>query len=149
VRLVSFIILVFLLLQASTGLLPRVLLVFNPSSLLWPFLNYTMYSAAHYERDHINQYSLVGISSDFKEIIILPADLDLKFWLFQDLISFIRDGKDQKVKYYIDYYQRKHEKKLIGLRLENYPLILSQGGVRLGERQILKHLWLEGSREEY
>src|SRR5437667_6308265 len=84
-RVVSVVIAVVLMLQfaATFDLFPR--LVSRPSHLFWPFVNYPMYRAAHYEGAVIERYRVFGRAADGSEVEVAPSDLGLNFRKFQDV----------------------------------------------------------------
>ena len=111
---------------------------------LWPFLDYPMYSTAHYEGEEIEHYAVFGTLEDATEVPILPEDFGLHFWIFRRTFVFAMLGDDQKqIKDYAELYNSRHNKYLTGLRLENHPLILSGNGANPGLRQILRNVRLE------
>jgi len=83
-------------------------------------------------------------SEDLTEVPILPETLGLHFWLFRRGLVFalLRDDYD-KIKNYAALYEKRHNKQLIGLRLENHPLVLSRDGVNPGIKQTLKNFRFE------
>lgn len=111
---------------------------------LYPFLDYPLYAPPHYEGDTIDQRLVFGVSEDLTEAPILPEELGLSFFEFEkEFLLALRDGKGDEVNKYVELYQRKHNKKLIGLRLENHPLVLSREGVKPGPKQILENFQLK------
>ena len=122
-RVVSFFILLFLLLQgyAAFGF-------FSPR--LWPFLDYPMYRESKHIGDSIDNFFLYGIQSDSTKVAILPEDLGLNFWKFLwGPVRAIRFNDNKEIQKYVSLYQSKHNSKLIGLKLMNNPLILTEEGV--------------------
>ncbi len=158
----SFVIIMFLVLQIVAGFAPVILdgpaghrtasvarlfsdiyLVFPP--LLWPFLNYPMYCIPHHKGDALDQYFVFGTLEDSIEVPILPEDLGLHFWQFygksqeRGVVIALLQENNKLIKTYVELYQSRHNKRLVGLRLENHPLILSREGVNPGPRQVLKN----------
>ena len=163
VPLISFVIATFLVLQAVAGFVPMLLdgpaghrtafvarlfsniyLVFPP--LLWPFLDYPMYSIPHHDGDALDRYFVFGTLEDSAEVPIFPEDLGLHFWQFygqsqqRSVVAALLHENSSLIKTYVELYQSRHNKRLLGLRLENHPLILSREAVNPGPRQVLKNI---------
>ena len=146
IPLTSFVILIFLVFQtvASFNLIGRTVHKYYGSPFLFPFLDYPMYDAPHYEGDTLKQYFVFGTLEDLTEVPIVPEDLGLHFWLFRRgfVFALLKDDYDE-IKNYAALYEKRHNKRLIGLRLENHPLVLSRDGVDPGVKQTLKNFRLE------
>jgi hypothetical protein len=160
---ISFVIATFLVLQAVAGFAPLILdgpaghrtaavarlfsnvyLVFPP--MLWPFLDYPMYCLPHHKGDALDRYFVFGTLEDSTEVPIFPEDLGLHFWQFYGqsqqigvVVALLREN-NKLIKTYVELYQSRHNKRLLGLRLENHPLILSREGANPGPRQVLKRI---------
>ena len=105
--------------------------IFYPvSPRLWPFLDYPMYKKAHYEGEAVNRYVVFGVFADASESRILPEDLDLDFWKFEyGPVQMLRRGDATALQPYAELYNARQNKKLVALRVEDHPLILSEEGV--------------------
>lgn len=115
---------------------------------LWPFVDYPMYSEPRYEGSEFEQHFVFGILEDSTEVPLRPEDLNLHFWLFRRGLVFAMLRNDTtQIQAYVDLYQKLHHKRLVGLRLENHPLILSREGMTPGPTRILRTFQL-ASREE-
>jgi hypothetical protein len=95
----------------------------------YPFLDYPLYNQAHYSGEKINQFKVIGILVDNREVPILPEDMGLRFWLFQRFIDAVNQEKREQIAAYVEMYQSRHDRQITALRLENHPLILSGKGV--------------------
>lgn len=116
----------------------------DASYFYWPFIDYTMYSKAHYPGDSINRYVLFGILKDSREVSISSFDLGLTFYQFiNGLVPAMIKGETAKIQLYVQLYERNHGKSLVGLRLENHPIVLSRERSRPGAIQALKTIWVE------
>ena len=110
---------------------------------LWPFVDYPMYSAAFYEHDIIDHYYLFGILKDDTEVLILPEDLGLGFFKFLwRLVPAVKGYDREKLETYIQLYWIRHNKQMIGMRLENHPVAVSKEGLTPAPPQIVKTIWL-------
>jgi hypothetical protein len=106
---------------------------------LWPFLDYPMYSAPHRAGDVIDQFRVFGRLDDSSEVPILPADLHLDpFEFMYTFASQLQEATNETAHRYADIYQRTRGRRLVELRLENHPLVLSRDGVRPGPVRIVK-----------
>ena len=125
-------------------LFSNIYLVFPP--LLWPFLDYPMYSIPHHDGDALDRYFVFGTLKDSAEVPIFPEDLGLHFWQFygqsqqRSVVAALLHENSNLIKTYVELYQSRHNKRLLGLRLENHPLILSREAVNPGPRQVLKNI---------
>jgi hypothetical protein len=149
---VSVFILTVLALQIVAGFrilcLPRSLFPWSPSKMLcapklWPFMDYLMYSIPHYQGDAIDNSLLFGVLEDSSEVSILPADLNLgPFDFLYTLVRQLEQGTNETARKYAEVYQRTHGRKLIGLRLETHPLVLSRDGVKPGSPRVVREFRL-------
>lgn len=112
--------------------------------LLWPFLDYPMYSSPHYAGDTISQPLVFGILEDSSEVPILPEDLGLDYWQF--MRGLVEDGllrdRRERIKIYAELYRSRHNKKLTGLRLKNHPFVLSREGAYRVSPRVVKEIRL-------
>ena len=111
---------------------------------LWPFVDYPMYRHPHYEGDSIDRYFLFGISEDNTEMPISAEDLGLNFWKFLwGFVPAVVEDRREQIEVYIDFYRTRHNKVLLGLRLENHPLVLSRNGLSPAPVQVVKTIRLK------
>lgn len=121
------------------------------SPFFWPFIDYAVYIIPHYEGEMLDQPLVVGVLEDSTEVQIPPEDLGLSFtrWGYRDgLVSALQEATNEDIKRYIKYYQRRQSKKLIALRLENQPLVLSKTGLQLGKVEVLRVIHLNSLLEK-
>jgi hypothetical protein len=161
-RLISLLILILLLLHATTtfkvfGLcLPEDLfpsfssyrLVCSPS--LWPIIEYALYSFPHYEGEKLDHPIIFGVFSDFTEVRIHPADLGLTFSRSsyrQGLVDAFQQATAEHLRRYVNWYERRSFKKVIAIRLENHPVVLTKTGVKLDRVEVLKIIRVNSLRE--
>lgn len=117
------------------------------SPFLWPFLDYPMYTGAHYAGEPLERQVVVGILADSSEVMIAPADLGVTFWQFQNFLNpAILDGHRDRADVYRGIYEERYGEYLIGFRLEDHPLILTEEGLVEGEPVELGALFFD-SRE--
>lgn len=111
---------------------------------LWPFIDYPMYNYPKYEGDKLNQYFIFGILEDSTEVLIRPEDLGLNYWIFMyGFKESLRKGNDKDIKNFAKLYESRHNKKLLGLRFEDRPLVLSKERVVPGSPEVVKNIKLE------
>lgn len=116
---------------------------------LWPFIDYPMYSGAHYEGDAVPRLFVFGTLEDSTEVPIVAADLGLSDWHFRrHFINGLASGNDERIKEFVGLYGNRHTKRLVGLRLENHPVILSRAGLRSGPPEVQKNLRLQPPEKE-
>ena len=105
-----------------------------------------MYSIPHHDGDALDRYFVFGTLEDSAEVPIFPEDLGLHFWQFygqsqqRSVVAALLHENSNLIKTYVELYQSRHNKRLLGLRLENHPLILSREAVNPGPRQVLKNI---------
>jgi hypothetical protein len=159
--LISFVILILLILQgAATFRLfcPPLCISQSFSSYrifcspaLWPIIDYAIYHIPHYEGEKLDQPLLFGILEDFTEVQIFPEDLGLPStrWAYREgLVSALDQATDEAVRKYVESYERRRFKKLIALRLENRPLVLSKIGLNPGQAEVLQTIHLSSLLEK-
>ena len=89
-----------------------------------------MYSYPYYEGERIDARTLVfGRLEDGTEVEIVPDDLKLYFFKFENnFAQQIRPDNKDKLKVYLDIYERRHGKRFTELRSTNYPMVLGREG---------------------
>jgi hypothetical protein len=130
----------------SLSLPPSLTSMLSPPT-LWPFVDYPMYSRPHYEGEPIAQFRISGTLEDGTEVWIKPGDVGLDAWHFS--IHFVRglgSNDAARVKDLVRLYQARHNRRLVGLRLENHPLILSRDGIRPGPPEVRQNLSFEARK---
>ena len=111
---------------------------------LWPFLDYPMYGSANFEGQAIRFELLVGIQPDSSEVVIQPEDLGMPFFLFRrQVLTAIRREDRIELLQYRALYESRHQRQLIGFRLEDRPLILTREGLVSGPRTVLQTVSFE------
>jgi hypothetical protein len=130
-RVVSLVIAVVLSLQlaATFDLFPRFLS--RSTHLFWPFMNYPMYRAAHYEGSVIERYRVFGRAADGSEIEVTPDDLGLNFRKFQDIVvAALRSGDMPSVAAFAEIYRVRMGTRLVAMRLERHGHMLTLDGLQ-------------------
>jgi len=111
---------------------------------LWPFLDYPMYSDAHYAGESIHRQRVVAILADSTEVAIVPNDLGVDFWQFQNLLNpAILRGDRARAENYRSIYEDRYGRRLVGFRLEDHPLVVENGGLTEGQPSVLGTLYFE------
>ena len=89
-----------------------------------------MYSGAHYEGDRVPARTLVfGRQEDGHEVEIVPEDLNLRFFKFEkNFARQIHPSNREKLKVYLELYERKHGTRFTEIRSMNYPMVLGREG---------------------
>lgn len=95
----------------------------------WPFLDYPMYSPPHYEGDAIPRPTLVGITSEARELEIRPEDLGVGYWQYIVYLRAVQQADHATVRAMVRSYQVRQNVHLSALRLENRRLLLANGKV--------------------
>jgi hypothetical protein len=95
----------------------------------WPFIHYPMYSDPHFAGEQLPRYSVYGILADHTEVQIAPDDLGITVFQFESyFVPALLNHDRQQVESYATEYETRLGRDLLGLRLENRPLTLSQDG---------------------
>jgi hypothetical protein len=99
---------------------------------LFPFLDYPMYSLAHYEGETVPRYRIYGITADGTELAIDHRALDIKYFLYRK--SFLwpvqRQEATPELLALVDVFERRSGATLKALRLENSPVSVTAEGLR-------------------
>ena len=113
----------------------------EPPPFLWPFLDYPMYEQPRYQGDPIEQRVVVGVLADSTEVVISPEDLDVTFWQVQNVLSAaILQGDQARASAYRSMSEERYGQRVLGFRLENHPVVLTDQGPIAGPRVILGSL---------
>ncbi len=109
--------------------------------LLWPFMDYPMYSWPRKEGDTIDRFHLFGILEDSTDVPIRAEDLDLNFWEFLwGPIDAMRKGELASLSTYAQEYQAHHGRRVVGFRLENHAFVMTRTGVKTAQPQVVRTL---------
>ena len=145
--LISGLIVLFIIAQTSESL--QILCPRSCAPFFWPFMDYPMYSVPHYVDDRINQYQVIGTLDDLNEVEIdyedLNLDLPFKMGIFYRAIL---ENNEKNLAIYVDAYQHKYGKRLIGLRLENQPLVFLGNGVEPAPKKVVADVSLPQPEEK-
>lgn len=111
---------------------------------LWPFLTYPMYRNPHYEGEKFDRYFVFGTLENATEVPILPEDVGTDFWVFEKsfITPLLKDDR-QNIKKFVELYQSRHKRKLVSLRLETHPLLISKQGGIASPTQVIKTIQLK------
>ncbi len=107
---------------------------------IWPFLGYPMFSYNHQVGDEISRYSVYGTLEDSTVVPILPQDLGVNHWHFKHLQRALENKDEAKIQNWVEIYQSRHSGhsgRLVGLRMENHPLVFSKEGMEPREPQVV------------
>jgi len=105
---------------------------------LWPFLNYPMYSAPHYEGEGIPRFEVVATTSDGREIEVTKENLGTDFWIFRNafLLPFEQQGMRDELEPGVGLFERRHGVSVVEVRLEDRPLVLTRDGTEDGPSEV-------------
>ena len=110
----------------------------------WPFTDYPMYRNACYRGDVIERYFLFGRLEGLEPVLLRPADFCLNHWTFMNgPVQALRDGNEKRVLFYVDIYEGKQGRKLIGLKLERHPWVIEKGGAISRTAEVVREIKLE------
>jgi hypothetical protein len=104
---------------------------------LYPFLDYPLYAPPHYEGESIGQPLVFGWSEEMTEWPVVPLDLGVSSYKLERAFLSALKGDHAGVHKYLDLYQQRYGKKLVGFRLESQSLVLSNDGIKPGPRTVL------------
>jgi len=115
----------------------------------WPFLSYPMYAHAHSPGDGIPRYRVFGILEDSSEVYVTPETLGTSFWIWQKRLVRAFDPVDPNdLRAMSTLYRSRHGTRILGLRLENHPLVLEDRAVEEGEAEVIRTVWLDDLASE-
>lgn len=140
----SSVILCVLALQVAAAVRPVIAGKWDQTGYLWPFLDFPMFSAAHYEGEIIPQYLLTGHLANDAEVTIQPSDLGLDWSLFRrgPIPALLRQDMPA-VTVYRRLYEQRHGQALRRLTLARRPWVLSKTGARPGTVTVLQIVTFE------
>ena len=126
--------------------IPQLAIIWEPV-VSWPFLTYGMYRNPHYEGDEISRRLLVGTLEDSTEVLIRPQDVGLGITLFHlHFIDALASDDNESIIKMADSYERRQNKRLMRLSLEERTWVLSGGRVEPGPSRVLKSVSLKSLR---
>lgn len=116
---------------------------------LWPFIDYPMYSGAHFEGDEIDRALVLGVRADSARIPIEPADLGLGLFPYRrGPVRALRRGNLQAARLYRDIYAQRHGVDLIGFELKYRPIVVTRSGYHSAPDRIIASLYFELEKGE-
>lgn len=105
---------------------------------IWPFITYPMFSRSHYKGEIKNRYFVFGILEDSTVVQISHEDVNLDIKLFrQNFIQAMLQDRKELIKESLKLYQNQQTQKIVALRLENHPLVLSKDGYHPAPSEII------------
>lgn len=115
---------------ASSGKRPG---PFEYSPYQWPFIDYPMYSLAHYEGDEVSRLLLIGIRPDSTKIEIEPEDLGLTFFPYlHGPIRAVRDSSRSAASVFRDIFAERHGVEVAGFEVLDRPVVITRDGYHPG-----------------
>jgi hypothetical protein len=107
---------------------------------LWPFIDYPMYAHCYYQGAQIDRVRFIGISADSRELHLTPEELG-----FSRLLP-VKKMDWQQIIQRVESYSAARRWRLVRLRAEDHPLILSRDGIRRGMSRVLFEADIRGSK---
>jgi hypothetical protein len=104
-----------------------------------------MFQMARYPGDRLDRLFLFGVLEDSTEVPI-PAG-DIPYWQFRILLNRVAEGDSEKIAEFVEGWQRQHQQRLQGLRLENHPLVFTGPSLADGPREIVNDVSLAAPTE--
>lgn len=115
---------------ASSGKRPG---PFEYSPYQWPFIDYPMYSSAHYEGEEVSRLLLIGIRPDSTKIEIEPDDLGLTFFPYlRGPIRAVRDSSRSAASVFRDIFAERHGVEVVGFEVLDRPIMITRDGYHPG-----------------
>lgn len=106
---------------------------FEYSPYQWPFIDYPMYSLAHYEGDEVSRLLLIGIRPDSTKIEIEPEDLGLTFFPYlHGPIRAVRDSSRHVASPFRDIFAERHGVEVVGFEVLDRPIVITRDGYHPG-----------------
>ena len=109
----------------------------------WPFVDYPMYSAAHFAGEEIPRLAVVVITDNSEEIDVLPEDVGGGYWQFQIFANAVRHSNKEVIQDVVRAYEARHKVHLVALRVENRPLRWNNAEVQAATTQVLRDYRLD------
>ena len=136
---ISFVILGFLTVQSLVIIMPVMFYY-------WPFMDYPMYSPAHYENELVDDnYELLGVSEDGKELQIKHKRLDLSFFQVNDWLvpRLLKDRYDADVTPYLNKLVKIQNPVLRYVKIQAKPVKISRSGLSKMDVKVFKVIDLQ------
>ena len=129
-------------LQAMAG--ARIRGPLKPDPDRWPFLGYTMYTRAHFPGEPIPRHRVFGILGDSSEVEVNPEALGAHYWIWEKRLVRAFDPVDPSdLRAMAALYHARRGERLLGFRLEDHPLLLTDEGIEEGASEVLASVWLD------
>lgn len=105
----------------------------------WPFLDYPMFQQKHREGDRLVGLSVYATLADGREIKISSDDSGTTYFQFQAHVAgALIHGREHSWKPLIKQFEKRHDIKIVRLRVENYPMVITREGGRAAPSEVLK-----------
>jgi len=111
----------------------------------FPFQHYPMYAEPHGEGEHVEvELTVYARFADGLERRLSALDVGLPFFLFRrQFVQAILDEKHDKIARFLAPYQDRVGERIVGLRVENYPIIVTRSGPKDAPAATIKTLEIE------
>lgn len=114
----------------------------------WPFLTYGMYRDAHYPGDSISRARVFATLEDGTEVRVVAEDLNMHHWFFTKNFLYDLKLKDhERIREYVSLYEKNKRVRLVELRLENHPVIVTRDGAELADPRVICTLSFPSPKE--
>lgn len=119
---------------------------FEHSPYQWPFIDYPMYSLAHYEGDEVSRLVLIGIRADSTKIAIEPEDLGLTFFPYlRGPVWAVRNSKRSAAILYRDIFADRNGVEVVRFEVLDRPVVITRDGYLPGPPKTVASLSFEKS----
>ena len=115
----------------------------------WPFIDYPMYQHKHREGERIDGgHSVYATLADGSEIEIRPADVGTTYFKFQGHVAkaLVR-GRENSWKPLLQQFEKRRNVKIVRLRVENYPMVITKEGGKPAPAEVVKIVELTGEAQ--
>ncbi|MGH8593460.1 MAG: hypothetical protein ACREX9_17365 [Gammaproteobacteria bacterium] len=105
----------------------------------WPFIDYPMYQHKHREGERVDVgHSVYATLADSREVKIGPADVGITHFKFQGHVAkALVHGRENRWKPLLRQLEKRRKVKIVGLRVENYPMVITKEGGKPAPAEVL------------
>lgn len=114
----------------------------------WPFLDFPMYSTAHYDGDRISRRSVLGIRPDGSEVEISGSDFGIGAWDFRQFTNALERNNHEIVLSFVHSYESTRNELLSEIRFVDRGQIFRRTGVEPATEIVLITYVLRDSEQD-
>ena len=115
--------------------------------LAWPFLDYPMFSEAHYAGESVEHFFATGTLADGTALQLQPGDRRSRLEP-RRVVAALIDGDEAALRRFAGEFRDEHGIRLVELRLQVEDLTLSRDGFVAGRRRTLSRVELAPGKAE-